>query len=128
MRVIKGRSGDPSTRPSGTFTGEVFSDGVLMDDPGIRVNNVIFTPCARTYWHYHEGGQVLQVFRGRGVVCVEGGTPQVIVEGDTVWAEPGERHWHGGGPDSLMGHTAISLGPTVWLDEVTDAEYGTAAE
>lgn len=127
MRVIKGRSGNATARGTNNFTGEVWTDGVLLDDPELKVNTVIFTPCARTYWHYHEGGQILQVFRGRGFVCAEGGDPVELVEGDVVWTPPGERHWHGGGKDSLMGHTAFSLGATVWLEEVSDADYDAAA-
>jgi len=127
MRVVKGRSGAASVKASGTFTGEVWQDGVILDHPAIKVNTVVFTPCARTYWHYHEGGQLLQVFRGRGFVCAEGGEPQEIVEGDTVWTEPGEKHWHGGSKDSILGHTAITLGNTVWLEEVGEDEYGAAA-
>ena len=127
MRLIKGRANASSKLATETFTGEVWSDGVLMDDDFVRVNNVIFTPCARTYWHYHEQGQILQVFRGRGFVCSEGQEPVELNEGDTVWVPGGEKHWHGGAKDSLLGHTAISLGATTWLQEVTEEEYGAAA-
>ncbi len=126
MRVVKGRSGAASITPTETFTGEVWQDGVILDQPGIKVNTVVFTPCARTYWHYHDGGQLLQVFRGKGFVCAEGGTPQEIAEGDTVWTEPNEKHWHGGGKDSILGHTAVTIGNTVWLNEVSEEEYGAA--
>ena len=34
-----------------------------------------------------------------------------------------ERHWHGGGPDTVLLHLAMSLGKTNWLDAVSDAEY-----
>ncbi|MDR5698694.1 cupin domain-containing protein [Agromyces aerolatus] len=126
MRIISGRSGAPSSTAANTFTGEVWMDGVITDQSDVKINNVIFTPCARTYWHHHEHGQILQVFRGRGFVCGRDGEPRVIEQGDTVWIEPGERHWHGGTPDSLMGHTAITLGDTVWLEEVSDEEYAKA--
>jgi quercetin dioxygenase-like cupin family protein len=43
--------------------------------------------------------------------------------GDTIWAPPGERHWHGGSPDSFVTHTAISLGVTDWSEAVTDEEF-----
>jgi quercetin dioxygenase-like cupin family protein len=42
----------------------------------------------------------------------------VIQAGDTVWVPPGERHWHGAAQDSVMTHTAISLGETRWAEEV----------
>ncbi|GLI26523.1 cupin [Agromyces rhizosphaerae] len=126
MRIISGRSGAPSGQAANTFTGEVWADGVVTDRPDVKINNVIFTPCARTYWHSHEGGQILQVFRGRGLVTGGDGETRVITEGDTVWIEPGERHWHGGTVESLMGHTAISLGTTTWLEEVSEADYAAA--
>lgn len=126
MRVIPGRSGAASGRASGTFTGEVWMDGVVTDRPDVKINNVLFTPCARTYWHTHSQGQILQVFRGRGYVCGGDGQVRVITEGDTVFIEPGERHWHGGTADSLMGHTAITLGDTEWLEEVSEDDYGAA--
>lgn len=127
MRIVTGRAGSPSSRAEETFTGEVWADPVMTDHPSVKINNVIFTPCARTYWHYHEHGQILQVFRGRGYVSGRDGAAHEIKQGDTVWIEPGEHHWHGGGADSLMGHTAISLGRTTWLEEVTPEEYGVAA-
>jgi len=37
---------------------------------------------------------------------------------------PGERHWHGGGPETLMLHQAVSLGTTNWLGPVSEADYG----
>jgi len=126
MRIITGRAGTPSSTASGTFTGEVWMDGVLTDDPNVKINNVIFTPNARTFWHHHSDGQILQVFRGRGYVCGADGEPRVIREGETVFIEPGERHWHGGTEESLMGHTAITLGDTTWLEEVSDEDYAAA--
>ncbi len=43
--------------------------------------------------------------------------------GDTIWAPPGERHWHGAAPDAFVVHTAISLGPTTWAEAVSDDQY-----
>jgi hypothetical protein len=36
---------------------------------------------------------------------------------------PGEHHWHGAGPDTVMTHIAISLGVTDWGDPVSDEDY-----
>ena len=127
MRIISGRSGAPSITASGTFTGQVLQDPVITDRADVKINTVLFTPCSRTYWHHHSHGQILQVFRGRGFVAGADGVPQLISEGDTVWIEPGERHWHGGTAESLLGHTAITLGDTVWLEEVSEEEYAAAA-
>jgi quercetin dioxygenase-like cupin family protein len=124
MKIVKATGGGKPTEQRGvTFTGTVWADVVLPETDGNTVGNVFFTPSARTYWHSHERGQLLHVRSGRGLVCPAGETPQPISEGDTIWAAPGERHWHGGGPDTSVLHTAVSLGPTTWLEEVTDEEY-----
>jgi quercetin dioxygenase-like cupin family protein len=88
------------------------------------VTSVFFAAGARTYWHSHEHGQVLHVLEGRGQVAAEGDAAQPIGPGDIVWAPPGEVHWHGGGPDSMVMHLAVSLGRTTWLGPVSEADYG----
>ncbi|HEX2354141.1 MAG TPA: cupin domain-containing protein, partial [Xanthobacteraceae bacterium] len=51
--------------------------------------------------------------------------------GDTVWIAPGEKHWHGAGPDTAMMHIALQehLDGThvTWLEHVTDEQYGAKA-
>jgi quercetin dioxygenase-like cupin family protein len=122
--VINGRSGSPSENRAGTtFTGDVWAESVLPTSDGTTVNTIVFTPGARTYWHSHERGQLLQVLIGRGLVCSEGDSPVEIGPGDTVWVPAGERHWHGACPDALMSHTAISLGKTNWDNEVSEDDY-----
>ena len=127
MRVTHGRaSGKPSEQRTATFTGTVYLDPV-MDTGSAQINAVTFTPGARTYWHSHPGGQLLIVAAGRGVVATRSGEAQVLGSGDFVWAEPGEEHWHGACADTLMVHTAVSLGTTQWGDEVADGDYTGAA-
>ena len=87
------------------------------------VNTVFFPPGARTHWHRHENGQILIVTHGRGLAFTAEGHGEAITPGDVVWFDPGERHWHGGGPDTYVSHIAISLGTTDWEDAVTDDEY-----
>ena len=57
-----------------------------------------------------ERGQILVVTAGTGWVCTHGESPQPLTVGDVVWVPPGERHWHGAGPDTIMTHLATSLG------------------
>ena len=57
------------------------------------------------------------------MVQSEGAAPVSVSAGDTVWVPAGERHWHGAAPDSFMTHTAISLGPTHWDEEVAESDY-----
>ena len=109
------------------FTGEVNSYLTAQAD-GVTINTVSFTPGARTFWHSHQHGQILQVLAGRGLVQSEGGPVEVLHAGYTVWVPAGERHWHGAARDSFMTHTAISLGPTNWEEPVTEAEYSGPTE
>jgi quercetin dioxygenase-like cupin family protein len=92
----------------------------------VTIANVYFSPGARTFWHTHEQGQILQVTSGSGFVCVDGGEPQAIRTGDVVWIPANERHWHGAGRNSYMVHTATSLGKTMWEEEVAEAVYQNA--
>ena len=125
MQIAKGNQGGarPSEQRTATFTGLVYLDPVLASTDGVAVNRVFFGPAARTFWHWHERGQLLQVISGRGLICAQGGLPQLLEIGDVVWVPPGERHWHGGGPETLMLHLAVSLGTTNWLEPVSDADY-----
>lgn len=126
MEIVNGRrdGSKPTERRTATFTGEVHADQLLDGGGGAALTSVLFAPGGRTYWHSHERGQVLHVLSGRGLVCTEGGVPQHLHTGDLVWAPPGEVHWHGGGPDSMLLHLAVSLGTTSWLGPVSDADYG----
>ena len=45
----------------------------------------------------------------------------------SIWIEPGEHHWHGGGADTCMLHMAAVWGETTWLEPVTDDEYAALA-
>ena len=53
---------------------------------------------------------------------------QVLNPGDSVTIAPGERHWHGAGPDGVFAHISMQ-GATEdgtmadWSDPVTDGEY-----
>lgn len=123
MEIIRARQpAAPSQLRTTTFTGTVYADPVF-NTGDVVVANVIFTPGARTFWHHHERGQIIYVTAGSGLICAEGGQPQLLQVGDTVWVPPGERHWHGGGPENVLVHLAVSLGTTSWFDAVTDEEY-----
>lgn len=127
--VKRGLDGVPSgAGDQGTFTGRVALEGLVDDGdaPKVRVLNVGFEPGGRTFWHSHANGQVIVVGSGRGAVASRDGDRHVLEPGDLVWAPPGEEHWHGAAPDSPVIHTAVSLGPTLWAEEVTDEDYRAA--
>jgi quercetin dioxygenase-like cupin family protein len=89
----------------------------------VRVIAAFFEPAGRTNWHKHTGGQLLFVDAGHGRIATEAGERSEINPGDVVYAPPGERHWHGAGPRSVLHHVAVSLGSTEWSGEVTEAQY-----
>jgi quercetin dioxygenase-like cupin family protein len=125
LEIVRGRKENiPSEQRGPTFTGEVWADPALAATDGPNILNVFFTPGARTHWHSHEHGQLLHVTTGSGFVCAEGDAPHELGAGDIVWAPAGEKHWHGAGPSTALGHLAVSFGTTSWHDPVTPEEYG----
>jgi quercetin dioxygenase-like cupin family protein len=114
--------------PAERFTGVVMADEVgAMDNVSAGV--VTFEPGARTAWHVHPGGQIIHALHGHGRVQADGGDVHQLAPGDTAVCPPGERHWHGAGPDRLFVQLAVQgPGPTgragaAWFEHVTDDEY-----
>jgi quercetin dioxygenase-like cupin family protein len=120
----------PSRRPPADyFTGTVWQDPIMKAPAPARIRGafVRFEPRARTAWHTHPLGQTLRVMSGVGRVALWGGPVREIRPGDTVWIAPGEKHWHGAGPDTAMVHIALqeALDGThvTWLEKVSDEQY-----
>ena len=111
------------------FTGSVRIDKLFNPADADRVQGalVTFEPGARTAWHTHPLGQTLIVTAGLGRVQLLGGPVQEIRPGDVVCIAPGEKHWHGAGPETGMTHMAIQEvqdGKMVdWMEHVTDADF-----
>jgi quercetin dioxygenase-like cupin family protein len=130
MQIFKSDERPTRSGPEKWFTGQVWFDEIIRGAAPSRVQvvRVTFSPGARTAWHTHPVGQTLHVLSGTGRVQLRGEPIRTIHPGDTVQIAPGEMHWHGAAPDSLMSHLAIqeadASGENVqWLDHVTDAEY-----
>ena len=132
MNIARVASGKTKRGPAAYFTGSVWLDEIAGGMGGVslvRIVRVSFEPGARTAWHTHPHGQTLHILSGVG--CVQkAGEPAVDVHpGDTVWFEPGERHWHGAAPGSAMVHLAVQQADAdgnaaAWFEHVSDAEYG----
>ena len=122
MRVISSR---PETRPGPPerFTGTVWFDEVAALPSGIHASSVHFSPGARTAWHTHPGGQILQVVEGVGRVQDRGGPVEEIRAGTAVVVDAGVWHWHGASPHHFMTHLAVYEGDAQWGDPVTDDDY-----
>ncbi len=111
------------------FTGQPFVTTLSEpEDPnGVRVVSVRFPPTVHSNWHSHEGGQVLHVLSGKGVVVNSGGQRLAMHTGDTVTVPPGELHWHGATADSeLIQMSITSNGLTLWAQKVDDDDYSEA--
>ena len=111
------------------FTGTVWQEAISNPKETIAVTSlmVTFSPGARTHWHTHPLGQTLLIVAGCGLVQSRGGPLETIRAGDRVWIPPGEEHWHGAGPDTLMRHVAMQetrngIGAD-WLEPVSDSQY-----
>jgi len=132
MKVFEAGSRPTRRAPKEYFTGAVLQDPIIeAPEPArLRSNRVSFEPGARTAWHTHPFGQTLYVLAGAGRVQEWGGPVREMRAGDTVWIDPGVKHWHGAGPQTSMVHIAMQEakdGKYVdWLEQVTDAQYGAA--
>lgn len=134
MDIKKNGSRSSTVGSPDYFTGAVRMDPAIEAPEPARVRSVVvtFEPGARTAWHTHPLGQSLIVLSGRGLAQSWDGPVQEIHPGDTVWFEPGEKHWHGASPNVAMTHLAIQEalnGSSVsWLEHVSDEQYGTPPE
>ncbi|MFZ5964969.1 (R)-mandelonitrile lyase [Thalassococcus sp. BH17M4-6] len=125
------RSADHDSRPGNPayFTGSVTLEQVPTPEAPARLNaaRVTFAPGARTFWHTHPLGQTLVVLSGTCLAQTDGGPLQTLQPGDTVWFAPGEKHWHGAGPDGAMTHLALQEAQdgsaADWLEEVSAQQY-----
>ncbi|MCY6382112.1 (R)-mandelonitrile lyase [Hoeflea prorocentri] len=130
MDIYKAGSRPTQSASADYFTGRVTMDPIVSapEPATVRALSVHFEPGARTAWHTHPLGQTLHVVSGAGYVQKEGEPRQDILPGDTVWIAPHEKHWHGATEETAMTHIAIHEaldGETVvWLEQVTDGEYG----
>ena len=129
MRIVTHNDTRTRRGPAEWFTGAVWMDASPAGpSPDASFFRVFFEPGARTNWHTHPEGQILFVLTGTCRVAAEDEPPAEVEAGGIVYFAPGERHWHGAGPDSYMVHAAVSPaadsdGGTDWLEPVTDEQY-----
>ncbi|MGR3270548.1 cupin domain-containing protein [Thalassococcus profundi] len=129
MQITRSADHDSRSGNSDYFTGTVTLEPVPTPDAPARLNaaRVTFGPGARTFWHTHPLGQTLLVLSGTCLAQTDGGAVMRLDPGDTVFFAPGEKHWHGAGPDAPMTHLAMQEAQdgsaADWLEEVTDAQY-----
>ncbi len=126
MKIFRGSETSANKGPADKFTGNVWVTVLFssQQEDGLAAYLVLFEPGARTYWHAHEGEQMLYVVAGQGRVMEAGGPGGAILPGDSVIIAPGEKHWHGAAPDQFMAHVAITTGgPAEWMEAVAEKDY-----
>ena len=129
MNITRAITAKTKRGPADYFSGTVWLDEITAA-PGavaVRVVRVTFEPGARTAWHSHPHGQMLHILAGVGRVQKDGELMVEVHPGDTVWFEPGERHWHGAAPGSLMVHLAVQQtdeagNAATWFEHVSEAD------
>ena len=129
MKIIACGSVPTIIAPETYFTGRVLQTPIIEKEAParLRATLVSFEPGARTHWHTHPLGQTLYVVSGAGLVQVWGEEIHEIRAGDVVAFAPGEKHWHGAGPNTAMTHLAMHEAldgvHVEWLEKVTDEQY-----
>jgi quercetin dioxygenase-like cupin family protein len=101
------------------FTGTVRS----LDASDIRSVRFQYDAGARSYWHVHEGSQILVLEKGHGRVQEQGKPVREMVPGQPVFLPAGVPHWHGAAPDEGLTQIAVNLGGVRWMQAVTEQEY-----
>jgi quercetin dioxygenase-like cupin family protein len=121
---------DSRRGPADWFTGEVWLDEIAGAAPPSRLAafNVHFSPGARTAWHRHPFGQVIQW--PRALVGNRERAVRLRWFGPAIPCafEADEEHWHGDAPNRFMTHLAMQEveddgTAAFWGGQVSDAEY-----
>ena len=94
-----------------------------FNDKVITVSEVTFHPGERTNLHYHTYGQVLYITSGPGRVGTKDDEHEVE-QGDVVFLEPGEVHWHSTGQnaESNFSHLVYVIRDEVGKDTIAIEE------
>jgi quercetin dioxygenase-like cupin family protein len=100
---------EPKERGGGLFKGRVTVQPVLdAEGSALRTNLIDFDEGAVNVFHAYDVDQALYVTAGEGIIATEA-EEITIRPGDFVVIPAGEKHWHGGAPDSAFSHIAISM-------------------
>lgn len=122
--------GEPNSAYAKYFIGNSYL--ARVSDSQVPIANVTFEPGCRNNWHIHKatkgGGQMLVGVAGRGWYQEEGKPAQEILPGTVIHIPANVKHWHGAAADSWFAHLAFEVAgddtENVWLEPVTDEEYG----
>jgi len=95
----------------------------------LRAARAALGPGERTACHVHSADQTLHILDGVAQVQAQDGAVHEVSPGSTVTLLPGERHWHGAGPDQPMTHLALQNTDADGTqaergEHLSDSEYG----
>jgi quercetin dioxygenase-like cupin family protein len=111
----------PQAQPStmANFTGGV------RNVPATELRTVRFQydAGARSYWHVHDGIQLLLPEAGTLRYQLQGQKMRDVAAGQPVFLPPNVPHWHGATPDQGMTQISVSVGTVKWMAEVSSDEY-----
>ena len=94
-----------------------------LNSADVRSSRFQYDAGARSYWHSHEGIQILLPERGSGRMQLQGQKMQELTLGQPVVLPAGVMHWHGAAPDQGLTQIAVNVGAAKWGSAVTDDEY-----
>jgi quercetin dioxygenase-like cupin family protein len=109
----------PPTPVTTNFTGTVNN----LDAQDVRSVRFQYGAGARSYWHTHQGVQVLLLEQGRGRAQIQGEKIQELVPGRPAFFPAGVPHWHGAAPDQGLVQLAMNVGGATFAGPVSDDEY-----
>jgi quercetin dioxygenase-like cupin family protein len=109
VRLITADAKDWQPGPAGRMVGEarVRLFDVPPEETDLTAMTVEFKDGGRAVWHSHPRGQLLIAVSGRGLVQAADGETVELRPGDSIWAPPGERHWHGAAPGQDFSYTCV---------------------
>jgi quercetin dioxygenase-like cupin family protein len=109
----------PPTPVTTNFTGTVNN----LDAQDVRSVRFQYAAGARSYWHTHQGVQVLLLEQGRGRAQIQGEKIQELEPGRPAFFPAGVPHWHGAAPDQGLVQLAMNVGGATFAGPVSDDEY-----
>ena len=121
--------GEPNEEFAQHFDGQSYLNP--LNEGGIRIDNVTFSPGCRNHWHVHRaeqgGGQILLITDGEGYYQEWGKPARKLHPGDVVCIAPMVKHWHGASKDEWFAHLSLEVDGlnchTEWLEKVNEEDY-----
>jgi quercetin dioxygenase-like cupin family protein len=101
------------------FTGNVRN----LEATDLRAVRFQYDPGARSYWHVHDGNQIMVLEKGRGRVQLQGQPLREMLPGQPLFLPAGVPHWHGAAPNEGITLLSMSIGGVKWMQAVSDQEY-----